>query len=654
MPRILPITLLLATALPAFPQPFDARPANTPDAATQKLINEQTARLRAAVARAVPGLLSVHRADVEIHLKAAEWIVRHQQWLTATSGKQTLAVIEEGIRRAESVSGGKTPWLDESRGAVARGYRSRIDGSVQPYGVVYPSGYGRDTRKKWRLDVHLHGRDSSLTEVKHLFLHAPKDAPPGQDFVQINIYGRGNNAYRWAGEEDVFEVIDHFLRTEQALGRKDLIDRRRLVLKGFSMGGAGTWHIGLRHPDRFAVLQPGAGFTTTHGYIARLPDPLPGHQEVCLSIYDAYRYAENAFNVPVVAYSGAKDRQKQAADIVASELEKLKLAGRMTHLIAPDLEHKFPAEWQKKADAEVRKRGGDAGRATSYRVRFVTYTLKTNECDWVTVHGLGRHYERARVDASRTPTHLTAETTNVTAVAFGPFPKAERPKTLTLDGQAVPLPDPAPDRLVLAALDGKWSIVNELPGATGKRPGVQGPIDDAFTGPFLCVVGTGKPHHQAMHQAALAQLDRFRLEWSKWMRGELPVKSDADVTRQELAEKNLILFGDPGSNSLMAKVLPRLPIQWSASALAFNAVQYDPTTHLPVLIHPSPFAPDRYVVLNSGHTFHEADFKGTNALLYPRLGDFALVRPVTTDRDPAAFEVVTAGLFDEQWRFPRK
>ena len=70
------------------------------------------------------------------------------------------------------------------------------------------------------------------------------------------------------------------------------------------MGGAGTWHIGLRHPDRFAVLQPGAGFTTTHGYIAKLPDPLPRYQEKCLRIYDAYRYAENAFNVPIVAYSG--------------------------------------------------------------------------------------------------------------------------------------------------------------------------------------------------------------------------------------------------------------------------------------------------------------------------------------------------------------
>ena len=58
-----------------------------------------------------------------------------------------------------------------------------------------------------------------------------------------------------------------------------------------------------------------------------------------------------------------------------------------------------------------------------------------------------------------------------------------------------------------------------------------------------------------------------------------------------------------------------------------------------------------YVVLNSGHTFKEADLKGTNALLYPRLGDWAVIKPTPTAKDPAAYEVVAAGLFDENWQF---
>jgi hypothetical protein len=44
---------------------------------------------------------------------------------------------------------------------------------------------------------------------------------------------------------------------------------------------------------------------------------------------------------------------------------------------------------------------------------------------------------------------------------------------------------------------------------------MQGPIDDAFTAPFLCVRGTGNSWHQATDEFAKANLERFRKEWSK-------------------------------------------------------------------------------------------------------------------------------------------
>lgn len=39
------------------------------------------------------------------------------------------------------------------------------------------------------------------------------------------------------------------------------------------------------------------------------------------------------------------------------------------------------------------------------------------------------------------------------------------------------------------------------------------------------------------------------------MRGDLPIKTDTDVR-----DKNLILFGDPGSNLWLRKALPKLPV----------------------------------------------------------------------------------------------
>jgi hypothetical protein len=90
-----------------------------------------------------------------------------------------------------------------------------------------------------------------------------------------------------------------------------------------------------------------------------------------------------------------------------------------------------------------------------------------------------------------------------------------------------------------------------------------------------------------------------------------------------------------------------LPLTWTQDTLTVNGVEYDAKSHLPVLIYPNPANPNRYLVINSGHTFGESDLKGTNALLFPRLGDWAVIKVL-----PAAkFEVVAAGLFDANWKF---
>ena len=86
-----------------------------------------------------------------------------------------------------------------------RGYRSKVDGSVQPYGLIIPESY--DGSKPVRLDLVLHGRGNELTEVSFIAAHEG-DKPVAQDYITLDVFGRGNNAYRWAGETDVFEALD--------------------------------------------------------------------------------------------------------------------------------------------------------------------------------------------------------------------------------------------------------------------------------------------------------------------------------------------------------------------------------------------------------------------------------------------------------------
>jgi hypothetical protein len=140
-------------------------------------------------------------------------------------------------------------------------------------------------------------------------------------------------------------------------------------------------------------------------------------------------------------------------------------------------------------------------------------------------------------------------------------------------------------------------------------------------------------------------LDVFSANFAKWLRGDVGVKDDRVVSPSDIAGSNLILFGDPGSNNVIARVIGRLPIRWSKTEIEVGTQTFGAADHIPVLIYPNPLNPTRYVVINSGHTFGEADFRGTNAWLYPRLGDYSVVK--------ANGDVALSGFFNENWQFKK-
>ena len=75
------------------------------------------------------------------------------------------------------------------------------------------------------------------------------------------------------------------------------------------------------------------------------------------------------------------------------------------------------------------------------------------------------------------------------------------------------------------------------------------------------------------------------------------------------------------------------------------------------LIHPNPLpgAEGRYVVLNSGHTYHDAELR-FSYMVFPRLGDWAVMKvddnPSSTPAPPVAETVVVSGFFNEESAIP--
>lgn len=593
------------------------------------------------------------RADVEVCLAALDWALRHRAFPSPDSVAHAKRAVALGKRRLEQLRKGDVSWQSLA-GRTIRGYQSEIDDTYQPYALTLPNGFRADSQQKWPLHVVLHGRDDSLSEIKFIHQHEGKPAEKDADWIQLDVYGRGCNAYRWAGEADVLEAL------KDVQGRYR-IDDRRIVLHGFSMGGAGAWHLGLHYPSRWCSVGPGAGFIDFYDY-QKVSQKLPPYQDATLSIYDAVRYAGNAFNVPVCTYGGELDKQLVASTRMKTEADRLKAP--MQILIGPKVGHRFEPESQRKF-MDFHREQQRTGRAVypgTREIRFTTFTVKYNNCEWVTVEEQFVPYRESNVTAKVDDEGklVTVETRNVGVLRLARDIATEA----QLDGQRLPLGDAA-DRLlpdVYFESDGDhWRTLgyDESLGFNKnrdlhKRKNLQGPIDDAFMSPFVCVRGTGTPWSPSQAAWSNWTLERFTAEFDRWFHGRVPVISDREVTPELIQSKNLILFGDPGSNSQIAQIVKRLPFGWEKDTVTVAGTRYDTATHGVACIYPNPQNPRRYIVINSGHTFHAPDFRNSNAWLFPRCGDIAVLKFAAQPGKSFSESIVWADLFDFAWRLPKE
>jgi hypothetical protein len=277
---------------------------------------------------------------------------------------------------------------------------------------------------------------------------------------------------------------------------------------------------------------------------------------------------------------------------------------------------------------------------------------------WVRIDALGEHWVPARVDAEiEGSSDLRLASSNVSALTLsmdaGWCPlRMDRPVQLTIDGQSLEGPRPMSDRSWTCALhrDGDtWRLGSLADVGLRKRHALQGPVDDAFMGSFLFVRPTGQSASPRFQQWAAAELEHATAHWRQQFRGDARIKDDRDVTDDDIAAHHLVLFGDPSSNALLARLADQLPVRWQGAALVVGAQQFAADSHAPILVYPNPLNRDRYVVLNSGFTFREFDYFN-NARQSPKIPDWAIVdisQPVNI-RYPG--KIVAADFFDEQWQ----
>ncbi len=592
--------------------------------------------------------------DVEIFHRAVRDALTQREFFAKPEIARGKELLRIGQQRADALLVGQAPWTTQT-GLVVRGYRSRIDRTSQPYGLVIPASYRPVGTDRLRCDLWFHGRGETLSEVKFIdqrMRQTGRIAPA--DTIVLHPYGRYSNAFKFAGEIDVLEALEHAKQNYR-------LDDDRIAVRGFSMGGAGCWQFAVHYADRFFAATPGAGFSETPQFLESFQKETlhpTWYERKLWHMYDCDDVAVNLMNTATIAYSGELDTQKQAADVMEAAAKEQGID--LMHLIGPGTKHAI----HKDSLIEIERRLQDVASRGRDRlpqvVRFATYTLKYNRMHWVTVDRLGEHWEQARVDAAwnlNNGNRLNVATKNVTALTFSmpagwcPF-DATNSVALTIDKQTLRLPRPRSDRSWSSTLhktaDG-WKLGPAPDNGPRKRHNLQGPIDDAFMDSFLVVRPTGKARHPAVETWTRSELDHCREHWRRQFRGDIREKNDVDVTDDDIADSNLILFGDTQSNRLLKRISADLSIQWNAQSVTVGKHNFDAKHHAPILIRPNPLNPKRYVVVNSGFTYREYAYLN-NARQVPMLPDWAVVDLRTPPGSQFPGKIVAADFFNENWQ----
>jgi hypothetical protein len=605
-------------------------------------------------------------ADVQIFHRAVEQALKHQEFFDVKEIPVAKRLLQIGRERAEQLLAGEAPWTKQT-GLVVLGYRSKIDHTVQPYGLVIPETYQPDPKHPVRCDLWFHGRGEMLSEVSFLsqrMANKGEFTPPNT--IVLHPYGRYCNANKFAGEIDTFEALAD-------AQKRYAINPERIAVRGFSMGGAACWQFAVHYPGKWFAANPGAGFSETPDFLKvfQSEDLQPTWYEQKLwRMYDCTGYAANLAFLPTVAYSGEVDKQKQAADMMAAALKTeglplLHIIGPMTgHKIHPDSKveiERYLSRWDRLGapQALASPLAKDDGWETIEQ--FQTYTLRYNQSRWITIMGLEEHWEPARVvvQRRRTPTHDTLRIVTQNVDRFVLNLPLEQPTSIAfLDGlpprrggDAEVFIESRQYNVFQKDADG-WRVNRPRNSLDGHRKvhGLQGPIDDAFLDSFLFVKPTRKGVSEAVDHWVMAEFDHAVTHWRQQMRGDARVKLDTEITLADMRDANVVFWGDPSSNDALFQLFERLPITWKMAEgqLAVGDQRFDMTTHVPLLIYPNPLNPQRYLVLNSSFTYREYDYLN-NARQTPKLPDWAIVDVRTPPNSRWPGKIVAADFFNEQW-----
>jgi predicted esterase len=291
------------------------RAANAPAPAVPADLDPLRAAAVAAIDRARARAAALPEVAREVSLPSLERMVEDADARRAhvTVPDRDFGFVRRSLETARAWADRLAAGDDPYRGAtgmLVKAYRADWDQTLQPYALYVPPAY--DARRSWPLVVALHGAYSDHRHnLRRVFglenrpgetdAEASRNELPLPDVpaLVLSPYGRGEfMGYDGLGGEDVMRALADVRRAYN-------VDPDAITLTGLSMGGGGTWSIGLRHPELFAALAPVCGVTDLRNHIASADREL--YDLDLLERMSPPAIAENAFAMHVYIFHGSDD-----------------------------------------------------------------------------------------------------------------------------------------------------------------------------------------------------------------------------------------------------------------------------------------------------------------------------------------------------------
>jgi predicted peptidase len=164
-----------------------------------------------------------------------------------------------------------------------------------------PKGYPGTNGQLWPLMLFLHGVGERGNDIQLAAVHGPlKQVKQGQEFPFIIVAPQCAAGELWQNEP-LLQLLNH-------VEEKFAVDTKRVYLTGISMGGYGTWQLGLEHPEKFAAIVPICGG-------GNMIDVILGTRDKGATLK----------RLPIWAFHGAKDNvvPTEESERMVNQLKKL-------------------------------------------------------------------------------------------------------------------------------------------------------------------------------------------------------------------------------------------------------------------------------------------------------------------------------------------